>query len=90
MSPWPGAFTSAPGTGRGPITIKVHAAFVLADAGASSPPGTVLVADKAHVLVACGEDSVLELLGVQPEGRRVVRATEWAIGRGIARGDKLA
>jgi methionyl-tRNA formyltransferase len=93
MSPWPGAFTSAPGTGGGPerkpITVKIHATAVIADARASSSPGTVLVADKARVLVACGDDTVLELLGVQPEGRRVLRATEWAIGRGISRGDIL-
>jgi methionyl-tRNA formyltransferase len=94
MSPWPGAFTSATGTGRGPepkpITVKIHTAAVIADARASSSPGTVLVADKARVLVACGEDTVLELLNVQPEGRRVLRATEWAIGRGVSRGDILA
>jgi methionyl-tRNA formyltransferase len=88
MAPWPGAFASAPATGKGRITLKIHATVVV-DVRASAPPGTVVVADKSRVLVACGEDSVVELTSVQPEGRKVVRATDWAIGRGIHRGDVL-
>jgi methionyl-tRNA formyltransferase len=48
----------------------------------------VLVADKSRVLVACGAGCV-ELLMVQPEGKRAMRATEWAAGRGVAEGDVL-
>lgn len=90
MAPWPGAFTTAPAAGKGRVTVKIHAAAVVADARASAAPGTVVVADKSRVLVACGEDGVVDLTSVQPEGRKVVRATDWAIGRGVNRGDVLS
>jgi methionyl-tRNA formyltransferase len=38
--------------------------------------------------VACSEGAV-ELVTVQPEGRKAVRATEWVSGRGVAEGDLL-
>ena len=47
-----------------------------------------LVADKSRVLVATGSEAV-ELVTVQPEGRRAMSATEWANGRGVAEGDLL-
>jgi len=95
MSPWPGAFTTARGR-----PVKVHATRVLATstAGAEerssaqrsgSSPGRVVLADKSHVLVASGDGGLVELLSVQPEGQRAMRASEWAMGRGVAEGDTL-
>jgi methionyl-tRNA formyltransferase len=83
MNPWPGGFTTA----RGRL-IKVHATRAVDAERSGAAAGQVLVADKAHVLVACGTGCV-ELLVVQPEGRRSMRATEWASGRGVAEGDVL-
>jgi methionyl-tRNA formyltransferase len=84
MSPWPGASTTSRGK-----TLKVHAAHVV---GGAAPAGTragqVVVADKARVLVACGEGCV-ELVRVQPEGKRAMTGAEWAMGRGVAEGDIL-
>ncbi len=82
MNPWPGGYTTA----RGRL-VKVHETRVVA-AEHSGAAGCVLVADKSQVLVACG-DGCVELLIVQPEGRRAMRATEWAAGRGVAEGDVL-
>jgi methionyl-tRNA formyltransferase len=84
MSPWPGAFTTARGR-----TLKVHATRVVDAEAPSVPPGQVVVADKSRVLVACGDRGCLELVKVQPEGRRVVLATDWLAGRGTAEGDLL-
>jgi methionyl-tRNA formyltransferase len=88
MNPWPGAFTTARGR-----TVKVHATRVLGDrmfvgVPAAASPGAVMVADKSRVLVACGEGFV-ELVTVQPESKRAMRASEWAGGRGVAEGDVL-
>jgi methionyl-tRNA formyltransferase len=47
-----------------------------------------VLADKSRVLVACGSGT-LELLDVQPEGKRAMRAAEWVMGRGVAEGDRL-
>jgi methionyl-tRNA formyltransferase len=83
MSPWPGAFTLARGK-----TLKVRATRVVNGSAAGAVPGQVVVADKARVMVACGEACV-DLLTVQPEGKRPVSGAEWVMGRGIAEGDRL-
>jgi methionyl-tRNA formyltransferase len=91
MSPWPGAFTTARGR-----PLKVHATRVLAGGSehessaqrSGSSPGQVVVADKSRVLVSCG-GGIVELVTVQPEGKRAMRAPEWAMGRGAAEGDRL-
>jgi methionyl-tRNA formyltransferase len=85
MSPWPGAFTRLGGK-----IVKVHATArttVTPPEGAS--PGEVVLADKARVVVACGERDAIELTRVQLEGRKAIAAGEWVMGRGVARGDRL-
>jgi methionyl-tRNA formyltransferase len=90
MSPWPGAFTTARGR-----PLKVRAARAVAGDRATAPPGQVLVADKSRVLVACGDNGsggtigAVELLTVQPEGKRAMRAAEWVMGRGVSEEDAL-
>jgi methionyl-tRNA formyltransferase len=83
MSPWPGAWTQAKGR-----VVKVHATQVVDAERAGSRPGEVLVADKSRVLVACGAGAV-ELVTVQPEGKRAMRGVDWGLGRGVAEGDVL-
>jgi methionyl-tRNA formyltransferase len=87
MSPWPGAFTMARGR-----PVKVHATRVLtteAIGARARPPGQVVLADKSRVLVASGGAGTVELVTVQPEGKRAMRASEWVMGRGVAEGDTL-
>ena len=81
MSPWPGAFTTSRGR-----TLKVHKTRIAQGRIEGALAGQVVVADKTGVLVACAEASV-ELVTVQPEGKRAMAATEWAAGRGVAEGD---
>jgi methionyl-tRNA formyltransferase len=83
MSPWPGAHTAARGK-----TLKVHATRVVAGTRADAAAGAVILADKSRVLVACGEGTV-ELVSVQPEGKRPMKGSEWAMGRGVTEGDVL-
>lgn len=87
MSPWPGAFTTRAGK-----TLKIHQTAVVDArhvAGTDAPrPGTVVLADATRVLVACS-GGIVELLRVQLEGKKVVRAGEWFSGRGVAVGDVL-
>ena len=51
--------------------------------------GRVVLADKSRVLVACGGGGILELVTVQPEGKRAMRASDWLMGRGVTEGDTL-
>jgi len=83
MSPWPGAFTSARGK-----TLKVRASRVVNGTAEGAAPGQVVVADKSRVMVACGEGCV-ELVTVQPEGKRAITGPEWVMGRGVTEGDVL-
>ena len=82
MNPWPSAFTTA----RGRV-VKVHEARPIEHAP-TAEPGHVILVDKDHVWVRCGTGT-LALLTVQPEGKRSMRATDWAMGRGVAEGDVL-
>jgi methionyl-tRNA formyltransferase len=83
MSPWPGAFTVARGR-----TLKVRATRAVNGSAAGAVPGQVVVADKTRVMVACAEACV-DLVTVQPEGKRPMSGAEWVMGRGIAEGDRL-
>jgi methionyl-tRNA formyltransferase len=83
MNPWPGAFTTSRRR-----TVKVHATRVVAGERAGARAGVVLVADKSRVLVACGE-AIIELVTVQPEGKRAMSGSDWVAGRGISEGDSL-
>lgn len=73
MWPWPRAWTTVDGT-----PIQIHAARVVAgDSGRQ--PGEVTV-DRQRVVVACGDGS-LELLTVEPAGRRAMTAAAYLNGR---------
>ncbi|HMP61373.1 MAG TPA: hypothetical protein PKD86_18690, partial [Gemmatales bacterium] len=47
---------------------------------ADQPPGTVVAIGKDHMHVACGAGSLLALLAVQPEGKKVLTAGEFLRG----------
>ena len=87
MNPWPGAVTTARGR-----PVKVHATRIVTagnvDAAPAANAGQVVLADKSRILVACAAGTV-ELVTVQPEGKRAMRGLEWAMGRGVAEGDVL-
>lgn len=87
MNPWPGAFTASRGR-----TLKVHSTRVadgtLLGIRGEMRAGQVALADKRRVLVACGKGYV-EVVTVQPEGKRAMGAGEWTMGRAVAEGDVL-
>jgi methionyl-tRNA formyltransferase len=80
FTPWPGAFCHIPSGPKAKL-LKVHVALPVAGCGA---PGTLLAADKAGLVVACGEDA-LRLTEVQPEGGRRMTAEQFLAGHTIDR-----
>jgi methionyl-tRNA formyltransferase len=76
MRPWPAAYTFLHGK-----RIVVHQARPSDVEPADAPPGTVASAGQV-VTVACGDGQALDLLQVQPEGRRVMPAREFVAGHG--------
>ncbi|KMO21805.1 methionyl-tRNA formyltransferase [Methylobacterium platani] len=82
LSPFPGAYLMAD-LGRGPERVKVLRARL---ADGSGEPGTLL---DAAGIVACGEGA-LRLVTVQPAGKGAMPFEDFARGRRLAPGARLA
>jgi methionyl-tRNA formyltransferase len=80
MTSWPGAFTAAHGK-----TLKVLESRVGAEGGEAAPPGTVVAATRAGVVVACGAGT-LQILRAQLEGRKALGAVDLVSGRTLVAG----
>jgi methionyl-tRNA formyltransferase len=74
FTPWPGAFTSVAGK-----VLKVHRAAATGGGAGSDAPGVATVTG-GRLRVACGGATVLELLEVQPEGRKRMAARDFVNG----------
>jgi methionyl-tRNA formyltransferase len=74
FQPWPGAFTSFDGK-----KLIVHRMSVADVPAESSDPGVVIVKDK-RMLVGCAQNTWLELLEVQLEGKKRIAAAEFLRG----------
>jgi len=81
--PRPGAFSTING-----LDVKLFGAKTT-PADSNATPGTVLAADNDGLLVASGGGAV-RILQVQPAGKKRMAAGEWARGRGVSVGDRLA
>ncbi len=82
MTPWPGAFTDLGGK-----LFKVLETRV-AEGPAGAAPGTVVVASKGRLEIACGEGRVALVRG-QLEGKKALGAQELVAGRTLAEGARL-
>ena len=82
--PWPGTFCLLPASGGKAPVLKVHRARLVEGAGACPVGGTVLSAD-GRLLVSCGA-GVLELLELQLEGGKRLRAAEFLRGHPLTAG----
>ena len=76
FQPWPGAFTTFRGRGLN-ITAMKPVSEPIADANVS--PGQAWV-KAARLFVGCGEQSIVELLEVQPEGKKRISARDFVHG----------
>ncbi|WP_437274717.1 methionyl-tRNA formyltransferase [Sorangium sp. So ce375] len=80
MTSWPGAFTTIEGK-----ALKVLAARVESEADAGAPPGTVVMASRSVVIVACGAGAI-QLVRAQAEGRKPLAAADLVAGRTLQTG----
>ncbi len=80
FQPWPGAFTSFRGK-----QLHLWAAKALPTTAA---PGELSV-EGGRLLVGCGEDTALELLEVQPEGKKRMAAPDFVHGYRPKPGERL-
>jgi methionyl-tRNA formyltransferase len=75
LQPWPLAATRL---GAERLVIRRTA---VADGQTDHPPGTILEARGDSLIVACGSGTRLQIVELQPEGRRSMRAREFLAGR---------
>jgi methionyl-tRNA formyltransferase len=88
MTPWPGAYTSIDGKTLKVREVAVAAELIEGAATADVPPGTVVVADKSGIVVACGQGALRLLVG-QLEGRKALTGPELVAGRAVRPGSIL-
>jgi methionyl-tRNA formyltransferase len=81
FQPWPGASTQFRGKGLKMVAVRVVV-------GAKVSRGE-LRWDGEKLIVGCGGESVLELIQVQPEGKKAISAREFVSGYRPAQGEKL-
>jgi methionyl-tRNA formyltransferase len=85
FAPWPGAFTAFRGQ-------ACHLSGEPAsNPGVKSPPGTLILVKKpeTQLLVTCGGETVLRLLGVKLEGRKEIGPAEFANGARLKPGERF-
>jgi len=82
FQPWPGCYTSLKGKKLGITSAKAHSY------SGTQGPGEMLV-DRDQLFVVCGERSALQLLEVQPEGKRRMTAADFIRGYRPQTADKL-
>lgn len=85
LTPWPGAFTFLPLTGRR-VLLKIWAARLVP--AAEGVPGTVLSAGAAGLVIRCGADALCAT-ELQREGGRRLRAAEFLAGHPLKPGTHL-
>ncbi len=84
FQPWPGAWTMLEGK-----KLALHRMLPTEVRGAlSRPPGEVLLA-QGTLFAACGDGTWLELVEVQPEGKRKMTAGEFLRGHNLQSGMRL-
>ncbi len=87
FQPWPGSFTHwLPASGK-PVRLIVQRARVH-DQPVESRPGTVCRVTDAGIFLAT-RDGLLELVQIQPAGKRSMPVSEFLRGRGVAEGDRF-
>ena len=86
LDPWPRAFCDWSRSGRPPLRMIVYR-VALAGEGTTDPPGTVIEAED-RLVVATG-DGRIEILEVQPAGKRKMTAQEFLRGYPLQPGEKL-
>jgi methionyl-tRNA formyltransferase len=97
LSPWPRAYTFLDGaryvvhaTRPDPPLVEAEANITLAHGGHPDGPGTILPAPKGRLLVRAGDRTVLEILDLQEEGRRVLKTREFLAGHPLPTGARFA
>lgn len=83
LFPWPSATAELDG-----VRCKILRT-ALSGETTNKAPGTVLQADKKGLRAACGDGGVLDILELQPDGKKAMAATAFLLGHPILVGTML-
>jgi methionyl-tRNA formyltransferase len=84
LRPWPMAYSFLQGS-----RLVFHEARVSARGAHEGPPATCIAADEAGITITCGDNRSIDVLRLQPEGRRVMSAREYLAGHAIPEGGRF-
>jgi methionyl-tRNA formyltransferase len=84
LRPWPTAYTFL----RGRRLVIHHARLSAVDPGAADP-GTCVTAGADGITIACGDARAIDVLQLQPEGRRSMAARDYLAGHGVLVGQRF-
>lgn len=84
LQPWPLASTRLGGA-----RLLIHRTSVATDAATGGAPGEILDAGADALTVACGAETALRVLELQPEGRRTMTARDFLAGHRVVTGERL-
>ncbi len=88
MQPWPKAFTFLHSPGRPPQRLLVLAVRPVPEAPQQGIPGTPLSVDQQQLVIQAGHGAV-EILQIQPEGKRPMSAADFRRGRTFTPDDRF-
>lgn len=88
MQPWPMPFTFLHQPGKTPLRMLVLAVEPAGVQGPPSPPGTIVAAANGRLFVQA-RDQAVELLELQPAGKRRMTAAEFLRGHSVRPGDRF-
>jgi methionyl-tRNA formyltransferase len=90
MQPWPTAYTSWYRPGQPPMRLLVYKTATPPFAsGEAAAPGSILLTGGAGRLLVAAGDGVVEILELQPAGKRRMNAQDFLRGRRPQAGDRL-
>lgn len=84
LRPWPTAYTFLHGK-----RLVVHQSRVADTTASGAAPGTCITAGAAGITVACGDQRAIDILQLQPEGRRSMSARDYLAGHGVLVGQRF-
>jgi methionyl-tRNA formyltransferase len=89
MRPWPTAYTFLHRAGHPPLRVIINRAAARNDVapGEAANPGTLLTATDPRLLAAAGAGTAVEVLELQPAGKRRMAAAEFLRGHPVKPGD---
>lgn len=86
MQPWPTPYSYLHQTNKTPLRVIIPKAKVV-DRTSDVSPGRVILENANQLLVATGNDQVVEILEIQPAGKKRMSALEFLRGRPMHEGD---